>query len=298
MASIKKAVILAAGLGTRFLPITKSIPKEMLPLIDKPTIHYIVEELVKSQIEQILIVVSSYKDSIIDYFDNSYELEKRLSKVNKIDELKIINSVSDLANIHYIRQKEPLGLGHAILVAEQFVDNSPFVALTGDDFIYNNENEKPAILQCIDLFNETNSTVVGVQKVSQENVNKYGIVEPLQINEKNNSILLKSVVEKPDILKAPSRYAIMGRYVLKPTIFEYLKNTPLSPKGEIELTDALIENCLHEKVYAKIFTGERFDIGTKIGFIEATIFLSLLDKKLSKNVKKILEKYVNKSAEK
>ena len=169
MKNINKAVILAAGMGTRFLPITKSIPKEMLPLVDQPTIHYIVEEIVQSRINQILIVVSSYKDSIVDYFDSAYELEKRLTEVKKNKELQTVQKVVKMANIHYIRQKEPLGLGHALLMAEKFVGNEPFAALTGDDFIYTG-SKKPAIAQCINLFKKTNSSIIGVQKINPKNI--------------------------------------------------------------------------------------------------------------------------------
>lgn len=289
---VKKAIIPAAGMGTRFLPATKAMPKEMLPIVDKPTIQFIVEEAVKSGIEEILIIVSSSKNSIIDHFDYSYELEHRLKEKNKNDEFQQIRDIADMVNIHFIRQKEPLGLGHAILCAKSFVSNEPFAVLLGDDLVI---SEVPAIKQCIDLYQKTNSTIVGVQKVAKEDVSKYGIVDPLtEFDEKHKSVQLKGMIEKPSVDKSPSNYAILGRYVLTPDIFDKLEKTNISSRGEIEITSALLETCKVDKVYAQEFEGKRYDIGSKIGYLYATLDIALNNQELKKPLLNYMKELIKK----
>lgn len=295
---IKKAVIPAAGLGTRFLPATKAMPKEMLPIVDKPTIQYIVEEAVASGIKEILIIASSSKNAIIDHFDYSYELENRLKSKNKIKEYKQIRKIADMANIQYIRQKEPLGLGHAILVAKSFIGNEPFAVLLGDDIVMNNNKSKPALKQCIEAYQETNSSIVGVQKVAHNKVDKYGIINPVKDAKKNISegdiVELQGVVEKPKPENAPSDYAILGRYVLTPEIFTELAKTKPDIRNEIELTDAIFKLSKYQKVFAKVFSGKRFDIGSKIGFINATIEAALEHEDIKEDIRKMIYEYASK----
>lgn len=283
---IKKAIIPAAGMGTRFLPATKAMPKEMLPIVDKPTIQFIVEEAVKAGIEEILIVVSSTKNSIIDHFDYSYELEERLKHKNKIKEYNEIRKIADMVNIHYIRQKEPMGLGHAILASKSFVANEPFAVLLGDDIVIQQKNcDSTAIGECIDLYYQKGSSVVGVQKVAHSEVSKYGIVDPSSdFDPITKSVKLKGMVEKPNPIYSPSDYAILGRYVLNPTIFNELEKTDLDIRGEIEITNALLELSKKEDVYAKIFSGKRYDIGSKIGYLQATFDLALANPELKQQL--------------
>lgn len=274
---VTKAVIPAAGMGTRFLPATKAMPKEMLPILDKPTIQFIVEEAVASGIEDILIIVSQYKNSIMDHFDYFFELEERLKQKNKVEDYKLVRNISDMAHIHYIRQKEPMGLGHAINMAKRFIGNEPFAILLGDDVIVqNNQSDKPALKQCIELFEEKNVSIVGVQEVEHKEVSKYGIIDPLeQLDLKTKSMKVKNMIEKPDPSISPSNYAILGRYVLTPSIFKELEETQVSPRGEIEITGSLLNLAQKEGVYAKVFTGKRYDIGSKIGYLKATLDISL-----------------------
>lgn len=296
---IKKAIIPAAGMGTRFLPATKAMPKEMLPIVDKPTIQFIVEEAVKAGIEEILIVVSSSKNSIIDHFDYSYELEERLKSKNKIKEYKEIRKIADMVNIQYIRQKEPMGLGHAILASKSFVANEPFAVLLGDDIvIQESSSKKTAIEECMDLFYETNSCIVGVQEVPLSDVHKYGIVDPeSEFDKKTNSVKLKGMIEKPDPQYSPSQFAILGRYILKPSIFKELENLDVDNiRGEIEITSALLALTKKEEVYAKKFSGKRYDIGSKLGYLYATIDVALANPKLNKELLEFLEKKVKKEA--
>ncbi|WP_033159871.1 UTP--glucose-1-phosphate uridylyltransferase GalU [Mycoplasmoides alvi] len=291
---IKKAVIPAAGLGTRFLPATKAMPKEMLPIVDKPAIQYIVEEAVNSGIEEILIITSSSKNAIIDHFDYSYELENRLKLKKKENEFKQIRDIADMANIQYIRQKEPLGLGHAIYCAKSFINNEPFAILLGDDIVVPNKQDKPALLQCIEAFNELKGNILGVQQVPNELVHKYGIINPSKdINKSNLNkglIPIKDVVEKPSPEHAPSNYAILGRYILNPEIFCELENIKPDIRDELELTDAIFKLSKYQKIYAKVFTGNRYDIGSKLGFITATIDSALRHKDIKDDVKKIILK--------
>lgn len=297
---IKKAIIPAAGMGTRFLPATKAMPKEMLPIVDKPTIQFIVEEAVSAGIEEILIVVSSSKNSIVDHFDYSYELEERLKHKNKFKEYEEIRKIADMVNIHYIRQKEPMGLGHAILTSKSFVANEPFAVLLGDDVVLQeNKNCQTAIGQCMDLYYKKGCCVVGVQQVSKKEVSKYGIVDPLgEIDKKTNSMKLKGMVEKPDPQYSPSNYAILGRYILTPSIFDELENLDIDVRGEIEITNALLNLTKKEEVFAKIFVGRRHDIGSKIGYLQATIDVALRNKTLKKPLMDFLESIIKKEESK
>lgn len=268
---IRKAVIPAAGLGTRFLPATKAQPKEMLPIVDKPAIQYIVEEAVRSGIESIIIVTGRNKKSIEDHFDKSVELEQTLLEKGKEDLLREVQLISELASIHYIRQKEPLGLGHAILCAEQFIGDEPFAVLLGDDIMV---SEDPALLQMMRLYEQEEQTIVGVQHVPRQEVNKYGIIS--SSGSLNGVHEVKGLVEKPTPETAPSEYAIMGRYILEPTIFSVLANLERGAGGEYQLTDALHEVCRQEGLLALDLIGKRYDIGDKFGYIKATLEVGLM----------------------
>lgn len=271
---IKKAIIPAAGLGTRFLPATKAQPKEMLPIVDKPTIQYIIEEAVASGIEDILIVSGRGKRAIEDHFDKSFELEANLVAKNKFAELEAIQKISEMANIHYIRQREPLGLGHAIWTARKFIGQEPFAVLLGDDIVV---SEKPCLQQLIDVYNVSGTSVVGVQAVSEDAVHRYGIVNPKDGGPASSgqAFALRGLVEKPKREEAPSQFAIMGRYILQPEILTILENQNPGAGGEIQLTDAI--NTLNQSapVMAVEFEGERYDVGDKFGFVRATIDFSL-----------------------
>lgn len=286
---IRKAIIPAAGLGTRFLPATKALPKEMLPIVDKPTIQYIVEEAVASGIEDIIIISGRSKRSIEDHFDKSYELEESLIKKNKQLLLDEVRKISNLANIHYIRQKEPKGLGHAIYCARSFVGNEPFAVLLGDDII---KSPKPCLKQLIEVFDRYQSNVVGVQEVPEEEVAKYGIVKPKGSLIEDHFINVDKFVEKPKKEEAPSRYAIMGRYILRPEIFDILKDLPPDESGEIQLTDALNIMNQTQAVFAFHFQGQRHDIGNKFGFIRATIDYALQRDDLREEILQYLKKVI------
>lgn len=268
--TVKKAVIPAAGLGTRFLPATKAQPKEMLPIVDKPTLQYIIEEAVASGIEEILIITGRNKKSIEDHFDKSVELELELEKKNKEELLQQVRNISNMVNIHFIRQKEPKGLGHAINCAKTFVGNEPFAVMLGDDIV---DNDIPCLKQLIDCYNETKSSVLGVQTVSYDNVNKYGIVDGEKL--KDRVYKVNNLVEKPNKEDAPSNVAILGRYIITPKIFEILDNTEPGKGGEIQLTDALKELTKYENIYAYDFEGRRHDVGDKLGFLQATVEFAL-----------------------
>ncbi|NLZ73473.1 MAG: UTP--glucose-1-phosphate uridylyltransferase GalU [Bacteroidales bacterium] len=267
---IRKAIIPAAGLGTRFLPATKAQPTEMLPIVDKPTIQYIVEEAVHSGIEDIIIVTGRSKRSIEDHFDKSIELELELEKKGKDDLLGLVRQASDLANIHYIRQKEPKGLGHAILTAKNFIGDEPFAVLLGDDIIV---SEKPCLKQMIEVFNEYKTSILGVQKVPNEDVDKYGIIKAKHIEDRVYKVT--DMVEKPSKEKAPSNIAILGRYIITPRIFDYLETQEAGAGGEIQLTDALKNLSEEEAMYAYNFIGKRYDVGNKMGFLQATVEFAL-----------------------
>ncbi|PEJ57794.1 UTP--glucose-1-phosphate uridylyltransferase [Bacillus sp. AFS002410] len=267
---IKKAVIPAAGLGTRFLPATKAQAKEMLPIVDKPAIQYIVEEAVQSGIESIIIVTGRNKKSIEDHFDKSVELEHSLFMGGKLDTLKLVQNISEMANIHYIRQREPLGLGHAILCAEQFIGDEPFAVLLGDDIMI---SDPPALKQMINLYDETSKQVIGVKAVPTSDVNKYGIISSSKIKQNVHDVF--GLVEKPNPMEAPSNMAIMGRYVLNPSIFTILRSLEKGAGGEYQLTDALHKSCGLEGLLALELSGNRYDIGDKLGYLKATMEIGL-----------------------
>jgi len=268
---IRKAIIPAAGLGTRFLPATKAQPKEMLPIVDKPTIQYIIEEAVASGIEEILIITGRSKKCIEDHFDKSVELELELEKSGKEQMLKMVREISDMVDIHFIRQKEPRGLGHAISCAKTFVGNEPFAVLLGDDIVYN--EGKPCLKQLIDCYDEYKTSVLGVQTVEAKDVNKYGIVNGIHIEDRVYKV--KGLVEKPPVEEAPSNVAILGRYIITPQIFKILEETKPGKGGEIQLTDALLKLIDEEAMYAYDFEGTRYDVGDKLGFLKATVEYAL-----------------------
>ena len=268
---IKKAVIPAAGLGTRFLPVTKAQPKEMLPIVDKPTIQYIIEEAVASGIEEILIITGRNKKCIEDHFDKSVELELELEKSGKQEMLKLVREISDMVDIHYIRQKEPKGLGHAISCAKTFVGNEPFAVLLGDDLVYN--EEKPCLKQLMDCYNEYGTSILGVQTVDAKDVNKYGIIKGIHIEGRVYKV--RGLIEKPAVEEAPSNIAILGRYIITPQIFKILEETKPGRGGEIQLTDALSKLIDEEAIYAYEFEGTRYDVGDKLGFLKATVEYAL-----------------------
>ena len=265
MQKIRKAIIPAAGLGTRFLPATKAQPKEMLPIVDKPAIQFIIEEAIDSGIEEILIITGRNKRSIEDHFDRSLELEMQLKAQGKYDQLKMIEEISDVT-IHFIRQKEALGLGHAVLCAKQFVGYEPFAVMLGDDLV---DAEVPCLSQLIDVYNDLGGSVLGVQEVPAETVSNYGIVTPRAV--KPNIWQAVDLIEKPDAAEAPSRLAVLGRYILDPEIFSILEKTKPGRGGEIQLTDAIRVLAGQQAVYAYNFFGRRYDIGDKEGFLEATV---------------------------
>ena len=275
MKKVKKAIIPAAGLGTRFLPATKAMPKEMLPIVDKPTIQYIIEEAVASGIEDIIIVTGKGKRAIEDHFDNSFELEQNLIEKGKFELLSEVQKSSQMADIHYIRQKEPKGLGHAIWCARKFIGNEPFAVLLGDDIV---QAEKPCLKQLIDQYERYQASVLGVQKVPMEEVSRYGIVNGNEIGQRFFSV--NSLVEKPKMEEAPSNLAIMGRYILNPRIFDILGEQGPGAGGEIQLTDAIAGLNQYEAVYAYDFEGTRHDVGEKMGFIQTTIEFALQKKEL------------------
>lgn len=275
MARIKKAVIPAAGFGTRFLPATKATPKEMLPIVDKPTIQYIVEEALASGIEEILIISGHAKRAIEDHFDSAPVLERELEKKGKDDLLAIVRETADI-NVHYIRQKKMRGLGDAILCAKSFMAGEPFAVLLGDDVVYADatKGQQPALRQLIDIYDAYGGSVLGCQQVAQEKVSSYGIVAGKEIA---GSKLLKvsDMIEKPELSEAPSNIAVLGRYIISPTIFELLEHTAPGKGGEIQLTDALKQLALVEPVWAYCFEGKRYDVGDKLGFLKATVEFAL-----------------------
>lgn len=261
---VRKAIIPAAGLGTRFLPATKAIAKEMLPIVDTPTIQYIIQEAVDSGIEEILIITNSNKHAMENHFDKNYELEERLKESGKLEQVKMIQDIADMANIYYIRQKEPKGLGHAVLCAKSFIGDEPFAVLLGDDVVVNKEG-KPALKQLIEQYSKTSASVIGVQTVDKKDVSKYGIVEPSKSHPaKGRLVKLTDMVEKPAVEKAPSQLAVLGRYVLTPEIFELLETQGKGAGGEIQLTDAIKRLLDRQAVYAYDFEGKRYDVGINL----------------------------------
>lgn len=283
---VRKAVIPAAGLGTRFLPATKAIPKEMIPIVDVPMIQMIVEEAVRSGIEDIVLVTARHKEAIENHFDSNFELEETLEQRNKKALAEVSRSVGKLCNLISIRQKNPMGLGHAVLTAEPVVGNEPFAVLLGDDLIV---SEKPCTAQLIDAFLEKGQSVVGVMEVARDQVSKYGIVGGKE--ESQGLLKVSAVVEKPSPDQAPSRFAIPGRYVLDPAIFAHLKRVKPGAGGEIQLTDGLLTLAQNEGLWAKRFEGRRFDTGDRIGFIDATLHFALKREDTRAGALELLRKY-------
>ncbi len=267
---VRKAVIPAAGLGTRFLPATKATPKEMLPIVDTPTIQYIIEEAVNSGIEDILIVTGRTKRCIEDHFDKAYELETELEKSGKTDFLKVVQDISNMANICYVRQQEAKGLGHAIYCAKTFVGDEPFAVLLGDDVV---AAEKPCLKQLVEMYDKYQATILGVQTVSPDDISKYGAVAATPVGERIHKV--SGLVEKPKKEEAPSNMAILGRYIITPKIFDCIENTGKGAGGEIQLTDALRLLSTFEDMYAYDFVGRRYDVGNRMGFLEATVEFAL-----------------------
>jgi UTP--glucose-1-phosphate uridylyltransferase len=285
---VRKAIIPAAGLGTRFLPATKAMPKEMLPILDKPTIQYIVEEAIESGIEDIIIVTGKGKRAIEDHFDYAYELEHTLIAKEKFDLLKKVQEPSRLVDIHYIRQKEPKGLGHAVWCARNFIGNEPFAVLLGDDIV---QAETPSLKQLINEYNRTHSSVIGVKRVPDSETNRYGIIDPIE--HQGRSFQVKNFVEKPEIGSAPSNLAIIGRYIFTPDIFMFLDQHEVGAGGEIQLTDSIQKLNKIQRVFAYEFEGNRYDVGEKIGFIETTIEFALQNKELKDELLKFMKEKIN-----
>ena len=284
MKKIKKAIIPAAGLGTRFLPATKAMPKEMLPILDKPTIQYIVEEASRAGIEDIIIVTGKHKRAIEDHFDNQKELEMVLEDKGKTELLEKVQYSTELANIFYVRQKEQKGLGHAIYSARQFIGNEPFAVLLGDDIV---ESDIPAIKQLMDVYEETGNSVIGVQEVPETDTHRYGIIDPLSKEERRYEV--QKFVEKPKQGTAPSNLAIMGRYVLTPEIFDYIKTQKKGAGNEIQLTDAIERMNNDYQVFAYDFIGNRYDVGEKLGFVKTTIEYALKDDSMKDELKRFIK---------
>jgi UTP--glucose-1-phosphate uridylyltransferase len=284
---VRKAIIPAAGLGTRFLPATKAMPKEMLPIVDKPTIQYIVEEAVASGIEDIIIVTGKGKRAIEDHFDMAPELERNLIEKEKYDLLDKVQYSSNLVDIHYIRQKEPKGLGHAVWCARNFIGNEPFAVLLGDDIV---QSDTPCLRQLINQYEETYSSVIGVQQVPDSETHRYGIIDPSA--QEGRRYQVKNFVEKPKLGTAPSNLAIMGRYVLTPEIFMFLDRQEIGTGGEIQLTDAIQQLNQIQRVFAYDFEGKRFDVGEKLGFVKTTIEFALQHEDLFEDMQDYLKDLV------
>ncbi|AMX85118.1 UTP--glucose-1-phosphate uridylyltransferase [Geobacillus subterraneus] len=287
MKKVRKAIIPAAGLGTRFLPATKAMPKEMLPIVDKPTIQYIVEEAVASGIEDIIIVTGKGKRAIEDHFDNAFELEQNLIQKGKYDLLEKVKEPSKV-DIHYIRQKEPKGLGHAVWCARNFIGDEPFAVLLGDDIV---QAETPCLKQLIDQYEQTLSSVIGVKRVPDNETHRYGIIDPIEQHGRRYQV--RQFVEKPAPGTAPSNLAIMGRYILTPEIFLFLEKQEAGAGGEIQLTDAIQKLNEIQRVFAYEFEGKRYDVGEKIGFIKTTIEFALQHDELREDLIQFMEKLLN-----
>lgn len=289
MTKVKKAIIPAAGLGTRFLPVTKAMPKEMLPIVDKPTIQYIVEEAVASGIEDIIIVTGKGKRAIEDHFDLAPELEQNLRLGNKLDLLHKVEQSTNLADIHYIRQKEPKGLGHAVWCARKFIGDEPFAVLLGDDIV---QSDVPCLKQLINQFDQKQSSIIGVQQVPEEETERYGIVDP---SKKDGRLYqVDHFIEKPPRGTVSSNLAIMGRYIFTPEIFRFLERHEIGAGGEIQLTDAIQMLNEIQRVYAYDFEGRRYDVGEQLGFVQTTIEFALQNKEIGEDVKKMLIDLVSK----
>ncbi|KRF62045.1 UTP--glucose-1-phosphate uridylyltransferase [Bacillus sp. Soil768D1] len=289
MKKVRKAIIPAAGLGTRFLPATKATPKEMLPIVDKPTIQYIIEEAVASGIEDIIIVTGKNKRAIEDHFDQAYELEQNLKNKGKSDLLEMVQHASNLANIHYIRQKEPRGLGHAVWCARNFIGDEPFAILLGDDIV---QSDTPCTLQLINQFDEMQSSIIGVQEVNELETDRYGIIDPAaQVGRRYQ---VNNFVEKPKQGTAPSNLAIMGRYILTPEIFAVLEKQEVGAGGEIQLTDAIQSLNEFQQVHAYDFEGIRHDVGEKFGFVKTTIEFAIQHPELREDILELMEDILKK----
>ncbi|WP_339211662.1 UTP--glucose-1-phosphate uridylyltransferase GalU [Aeribacillus sp. FSL K6-8210] len=286
MKKVRKAIIPAAGLGTRFLPATKAMPKEMLPIVDKPTIQYIVEEAIESGIEDIIIVTGKGKRAIEDHFDNNFELEQNLVEKEKFDLLEKVRQSSKV-DIHYIRQKEPKGLGHAVWCARKFIGDEPFAVLLGDDIV---QADKPCLKQLMDEYGKTGASIIGVQPVPEEETHRYGIIEPLEQTGRRYEV--KNFVEKPAKGTAPSNLAIMGRYILTPEIFRFLEEQKIGAGGEIQLTDAIQKLNEIQRVFAYNFEGKRYDVGEKIGFIKTTIEFAMKNEELKPELIQFMEELI------
>ena len=283
---VRKAIIPAAGLGTRFLPATKAQAKEMLPIVDKPTIQYIIEEAVAAGIEDIIVITGRNKKTIEDHFDRSPELEQELERTNKTEYLEMVKDIANIANIYYVRQKQPRGLGHAVLTAKSFIGDEPFAVLLGDDIVV---SQTPCLKQLIDVYDEKGGSVLGVQTVAHENVCKYGIVAGDKIGDRLYKV--SDMVEKPPVDEAPTDVAILGRYVLSPEVFKYLETQETGAGGEIQLTDALLRMIKDGKdMYSYDFKGTRYDVGSQIGFVEANIEFALRDERLKKDLTEYIKK--------
>ena len=278
MSKVKKAIIPAAGLGTRFLPATKAMPKEMLPIVDKPTIQYIIEEAIESGIEDIIIVTGKGKRAIEDHFDNAPELEQNLVEKEKFELLEKVRQSANV-EIHYIRQKEPKGLGHAVWCARKFIGDEPFAVLLGDDIV---QAQTPCLRQLMDQYDETLSSVIGVQTVPENETNRYGIVDPISSNGRRYQV--DTFVEKPALGTAPSNLAIMGRYIFTPEIFKFLEQQEVGAGGEIQLTDAIQKLNEIQRVFAYDFEGKRYDVGEKLGFIQTSLEFALQHKDLREDL--------------
>lgn len=289
MKRVRKAIIPAAGLGTRFLPATKAMPKEMLPIVDKPTIQYIVEEAIASGIEDIIIVTGKGKRAIEDHFDNAPELEQILLEKKKYELLEEVRHSANLVDIHYIRQKSPKGLGHAVWCARKFIGDEPFAVLLGDDIV---QAEKPCLSQLIEQFERTGCSVIGVQPVPEDETNRYGIIEPLK--KAGELYQVKRFVEKPPLGAAPSNLAIMGRYVFTPDIFKFLEKQEVGAGGEIQLTDAIQKLNEVQPVYAYSFIGKRYDVGEKLGFVKTTVEFALQNEDLREELVTFLKELLKK----
>lgn len=286
--TVNKAVIPAAGLGTRFLPVTKSMPKEMLPIIDKPVIHYVVEEAIDSGIDDILIITGRGKRAIEDYFDDAPELRMHLKRHGKNRQLNDLTAISRFRGIHFIRQREPNGLGDALMYAEKHCGNDPFAVLLGDDIM---KDHTPCTKQLIEVFQKTGSSVIAVQGISEEHLSKYGIVKGRELG--HNLLLIDDIVEKPRPGRILSRLGSIGRYVFSPAIFSCLKHTIPDAEGEIQLTDAIKLLMKEEDVYAYLYPGKRFDTGDKLGYIETIIDYALDDETIERQLCEFLKERVS-----
>ncbi|UOY90965.1 UTP--glucose-1-phosphate uridylyltransferase GalU [Ectobacillus sp. JY-23] len=285
MKRVRKAIIPAAGLGTRFLPATKAMPKEMLPIVDKPTIQYIVEEAIQSGIEDIIIVTGKGKRAIEDHFDHAFELEQNLFEKEKYELLEKVRASSKMVDIHYIRQKEPKGLGHAVWCARKFIGDEPFAVLLGDDIV---QADKPCLRQLMDEHERTFSSVIGVQTVDESETHRYGIIDPIERDGRRYQV--RQFVEKPAKGTAPSNLAIMGRYILTPEIFMFLEEQEIGAGGEIQLTDAIQRLNEIQRVFAYDFDGKRYDVGEKLGFIQTTIEMALQHDDLREDLLQVMQR--------